>query len=173
MSFFMMEERKRYIIFVEQRSLGLISINSFQGNLFKEENSCGVEIDGSKIKLFRGSLLKPSQLTFAKFSFVLGVVNRNFSRSGFSKFSENLRLNGQLIKISQLFKLFLHHGIQFNWNFDYTERERENLSKRKRRFLTYCSVMSLDLICNAIKIYILYIYIKLIFVGQQKYLTSL
>ncbi len=154
MSFFMMEEQKRYIIFVEQRSVGLININSFQRNLFKEENSCEVEIGGSKIKLFRGTLLKPSQLTFAKFSFVLGVVNRNFSRPVFSKFSENLRLNEKMRKVSQLFKLFLHHGIQFNWNFDYT-CERENLSKRKRRLLTYCSVMSLDLICNAIKVYIL------------------
>jgi len=110
--------------------------------------------------------LKPSQLTFAKFFFVLGVVNRNFSRPVFSKFSENLRLNGEMIMISQFSKLFLHYGIQFNWNFDYPDRE--NLSKRKRRLLTYCSVKSLDLICNSIKVYI-----KLIFVGQQKYLTGL
>ncbi len=136
-----------------------MSYNLYYQNMFKNAQQikikriCEVEIDGSKIKLFRGSLLKPSQLTFAKFSFVLGVVNRHFSRPVFSKFSENFRLNGDMIKISQLYKLFLHHSIQFNWNFGYTERE--NLLKRKRRLLTYCSVMSLDIICNAIKVFIL------------------
>ncbi len=112
--------------------------------------SCEILIDGSKIKLFRGSQLRPSQLTFAKFSFVLGVVNRNFVRPVYSKFSENLLLGDDMFKVSELFKLFLHHGVQFNWFFELTEKE--SMSSRKRRLITYCAILSLDLICNAIKV---------------------
>ncbi len=97
--------------------------------------------------LFSGKLVKPSQLTFAKFSFVLGVINRTFNRPVISKFSENLKFGELMLKVKDEFILYLHHGFQFNWNFNY-----ENLSERRRQLFAYCAALTLDLISNAIKV---------------------
>lgn len=94
---------------------------------------------GLVITIYSGKTIKPDQLSFAKFCYIIGEINR----SNRFKFKYTPSLARKILIPSNFppeFKYYIHHGIQFGWSND--------LRKNK---LIYLAIMAFDLIFINIK----------------------